>query len=86
MRAYKFDQYLKSVRSSESYEFISANKVYVDTNLPVRECMLKFFQDEIEKLVSKQHRKYENILLSNNNFKYSFYRILKLSLKLLAYI
>lgn len=60
MRAYKFDQYLKSVRTSESYEFISANRVYVDTNLPVRECMLKFFQDEIEKLVRNQPQKYNN--------------------------
>lgn len=51
MNAYKFDQFMRTLRTSESYEFISANKVYVDSNLPVRECMLKFFQEELEKLV-----------------------------------
>lgn len=52
MKAYQLDAYLRSVEPSESYIFDSANRVYVEETLPVRQCMLDFFQKEMEKLVS----------------------------------
>nr|AIO11228.1 serpin [Hesperophylax occidentalis] len=50
MKAYQLDAYLRSVEPSESYIFDSANHVYVEETLPVRQCMLDFFQKEMEKL------------------------------------
>jgi hypothetical protein len=40
--------------NSESYEFTSANKLFVDDELRVRDCIFQFFGEEVQKLVSVQ--------------------------------
>lgn len=51
MRAYgveKFFQDMRTVNGSESYELMSANKLFVSPKQNVRECMKDLFQDELD--------------------------------------
>ncbi|XP_049887302.1 serine protease inhibitor 88Ea-like isoform X2 [Pectinophora gossypiella] len=51
MTAYKVDKRSRQTNNnSDSYEFTSANKMYVDKNLAVRQCVLDFFGEELEAL------------------------------------
>lgn len=52
MTAYKVDKRSRSVNNnSDSYEFTSANKLFVDEGLQVRQCLQNLFQEELESLV-----------------------------------
>lgn len=53
MQAYRFDKFLRRASSSapdKSYEFSSANKIYVSSKIPVRSCMEDLFNEELQKL------------------------------------
>nr|ATD87113.1 serpin 6 [Antheraea pernyi] len=51
MTAYKVDKRSRTVNNnSDSYEFNSANKLFVANELEVRQCMLNFFGEELESL------------------------------------
>lgn len=72
MTAYKVDKRSRIANNnSDSYEFNSANKLFVANDLEVRQCMLNFFGEELESLVSI-HRK---ILFhsTNNNSSELFF-------------
>ncbi|XP_048005524.1 serine protease inhibitor 88Ea-like [Leguminivora glycinivorella] len=49
--AYKADRRSRATNNnSESYEFNSANKMFVDETLDVRQCLLDVFEEELERL------------------------------------
>ncbi|KAL4709183.1 hypothetical protein ACJJTC_008111 [Scirpophaga incertulas] len=51
MTAYRVDKRSRATNNnSDSYEFTSANKLFVDDQLRVRQCMLQFFGEELEAL------------------------------------
>lgn len=52
MTAYKVDKRSRlSNNNSDSYEFNSANKLFVDNALQVRQCLLDLFGEELQTLV-----------------------------------
>lgn len=52
MTAYKVDKTSRAMNNnSDSYEFTSVNKMFVDRGLHVRQCMLDVLGAEIEALV-----------------------------------
>lgn len=58
MTAYKVDKRSRATNNnSASYEFNSANKLFVDEGLNVRQCLLDFFGEEFERLVRFIHLK-----------------------------
>ncbi|XP_028165758.1 serine protease inhibitor 88Ea-like [Ostrinia nubilalis] len=51
MTAYKVDKRSRSANNnSDSYEFTNANKLFVDSELRARQCLLDLFSDEFEAL------------------------------------
>lgn len=47
--AYKLDKFSTQIfAKNASYEFTSANKIYVENDVPVKECVLDDFNDELE--------------------------------------
>lgn len=53
MSAYKVDRLARATNNnSDSYEFTSANKLFTDASLPVRQCVRELFGEELEALVS----------------------------------
>lgn len=53
MTAYKVDKRSRAANNnSDSYEFTSANKLFTDASLQVRQCMLDLFGEELETLVT----------------------------------
>ncbi|XP_026764036.1 serine protease inhibitor 88Ea-like [Galleria mellonella] len=51
MTAYKVDKRSRLTNNnSESYEFVSANKLFLDNQLEARQCLLDLFGEELEKL------------------------------------
>ncbi|XP_026726055.1 serine protease inhibitor 88Ea-like [Trichoplusia ni] len=77
MTAYKVDQRSRAANNnSDSYEFTSANKLFADTGLQVRQCMLDLFGDELEALKFSENpeaaREYINewvARITKNNIK-----------------
>ncbi|XP_044728178.1 serine protease inhibitor 88Ea-like [Chrysoperla carnea] len=56
-RAFRFEKYLRAMSAvnQTSYEFESANRIFVSNDAGVRDCMLEMFDDEIEKLDFQQN-------------------------------
>ncbi|CAB3237223.1 unnamed protein product [Arctia plantaginis] len=77
MTAYKVDKRSRSVNNnSDSYEFTSANKLFVDEGLQVRQCLQNLFLEELETLNFRENpgaaREYINNWVSRvtkNNIK-----------------
>lgn len=52
MTAYKVDKKSRlNNNNSDSYEFTSPSKLFVEESLQLRQCMIDFFGEEIQSLV-----------------------------------
>lgn len=48
--AYRLAKFSSTLKRNSAYEFNNANRIYVDKNVDVRECMQSMFQDEFKSL------------------------------------
>ncbi|VEN64123.1 unnamed protein product, partial [Callosobruchus maculatus] len=65
--AYKTDKFLTQLLArNASYEFTNANKIYVSDGIPINECIINDFPEELERKNFKQDP--ENARLSINNW------------------
>lgn len=57
LKAYNAERLLETARaldSSGNYQLINANRLFTASSLPVRDCMLQLFHNEIEKVDFKK--------------------------------
>ncbi|CAG9814287.1 unnamed protein product [Phaedon cochleariae] len=64
--AYKTDRYLTQVLARNApYEFTNANKIYVEEEVPIRECVSNDFPEELEKKSFKTNPEAARVSINN---------------------